>query len=311
MSDNLNAEIAQWLNKAAGPTAQMKVDTIDHGAYAAKHDAASAKYSAIADAMGSAAMGNDSRANSFYANAHKASQHASDLHAMAADAHRMGSMDEALEATKNANDASDTADAVNDAAGKIAEAQAKGNDIVALAEAGNNNPTADANAQLYKDMGYMMGDEDDSSSSSDDSSSSSSSSSSDSTSSSDLDDLVIAAEKSADAGENYRMQSVQAYMNNDHDMASQLAMLAVDAYKTAHAYLRQAALKAGMNGGIAKHGGMSLEDVVEPSHPLYELVISGGNIGMNNDMDGDMGDMDDNSYVLDPSHPLYDLANGQ
>ena len=280
MSKNLNNEIALWLAKSTVGT-PFKVDNVDHEAMAQKHDDLSTKHATIASAMGNASKSTaDSRSSKFYENASKANAHAADLHAKASDAHRNGSFEGSSDATKVAMDASEIAEATNDAAQKIAEAQANGKQIV-----------ADASA-MKKDAGLMFD-----GSADDDSSSSSSSSSSSAPdvagdNSVSLSDLVIAAEKSADAGENYKKQSAQAYMNNDVEGAMQLSLLACDAYQTAHAYLRQAALVAGMNDGIVKSAKLSAD------HPLAELVNG----------DQDRFSADDGKIVED-SHPLAELLN--
>jgi hypothetical protein len=288
MSENLNAEIAQWLTKASTVGATLKVDGIDHEAMASKHDALAEKHATIANVLGDASKAtSDSRSSHFFANASKAHAHASDLHAKAADIHRTGSLEASEDATNTAMDASKTADATNEAAQKIAEAQAKGKEIVAQAIAGDAS-------KVGKDAGFMFdGSADDSSdgdNTMDDSSEGDDDDSEDNSVS--LPDLVIAAEKSADAGENYKKQSAQAYMNNDVEGAMQLSLLACDAYQTAHAYLRQAALLAGMNGGIVKSA------VLNHDHPLAELV----------NVDQPSLPMRD-GQIVEETHPLAELLN--
>jgi hypothetical protein len=56
----------------------------------------------------------------------------------------------------------------------------------------------------------------------------------------DLGNLVLMAEKAAEDGDLYRKQSADAYAAGDTDKAGSLSILAMDAYKMAHNFLRTA-----------------------------------------------------------------------
>ena len=111
-------------------------------------------------------------------------------------------------------------------------------------------------------------------------------------------------------------------MNNDTDGAASLSMMAVDAYKTAHAYLRQAALAAGMNGGIAKAAPEEMMNDYtshDYSGPDYSdsdpdadyPAVTPLDMSTEDDFEGEP-DTTPEGYLL-PNHPLYAIAypNGE
>lgn len=92
--------------------------------------------------------------------------------------------------------------------------------------------------------------------------------------------FVIRAEAQADSGDNYRQQAEEAYRDGDTDKAMSLGLMASDAYKEAHDYLRHAAAIAQEDDAIAHYA--SNADLLNDSHrdaqhsAMRVLAISNG-----------------------------------